>query len=183
MKPNFICTVMLFLVIILVSSCSPSTDTSNQSSNDGIPLSGQAAWDKYAPSTIQSIIAEFKGEVEKVNQGYTIYPYATFQVKMIYQGLCRDISPGRIELLSMWTFAVVPKELDRYVGLNKHECLFKEGAAGYWLPIQEPLLPHLEIEVGNGHEVILFIRWLGANRDTKEIDWVFWIAAFNLMKG
>ncbi|MCE9646699.1 MAG: hypothetical protein K8S20_11935 [Chloroflexi bacterium] len=66
--------------------------------------------------------------------------------------------------------------------MSKHECLFAEGTAEYWMPIQEPLLPDLQKEAVNGSVVDLFIRWLGANRDTQEIDWVFWISNFRILR-
>lgn len=139
-----------------------------------------SVWDQYKPSTIELIISEFNEEVESLPIGsQSIYPYPSYKVKMIYLDECRDLTPGRIEILTLYSNAFTSELTDTLVKIHQQECLFSEGNEEYWLPIQEQLIPYLQKEANKGDEVTLYIRWIGVNKITSEIDWVFWIAEFN----
>lgn len=138
-------------------------------------------WDRYEPATLESIKAEFVGEASEVYiGGWSLYPYPAYQVKMINLNSCREISKSRAFLLSKWSDSFMTENKDLFISMYKHECLFSEGTDEYWMPIQEQLIPFLEDEVAEGEEATFYLRWIGVNRETEEIDWVFWISEFNL---
>jgi len=151
------------------------SDTTNDLSAPPSP------WDRYEPATIESIKAEFEEEASGIYiGGWSLYPYPVYQVKVINLDSCRKISKSRTFLLSKWSDSFMTEDKDLFISMYKHECLFSEGTDEYWMPIQEQLIPFLEDEVAEGEEATIYVRWIGVNRETAEIDWVFWISEFNL---
>ena len=133
----------------------------------------------FEPATLKGIIQEFKEEVGQVSLGnLSLYPYPSYQVRLKYEGDCRDIPPGRLQLMAMWAGQLVPQKAEELLALYEMECRFSEDGEAYWMPIQTIVLQALKTEVENGEEIDLFIRWIGVNREKVKIDWVFWIIDF-----
>lgn len=176
------CTRIIDLVVpqdTATATIENPTQTETPEPTPDLQITPTSVWDAYTPSTIKEIIGEFEEEVGSVELGnMSIYPFPAFRVKMVFLDVCRDLQQGRIDLLTTWSKQFNPQNTTKLLRVHKHECLFKEGKNEFWLPIQEQLLPYLRQEVDKGEDVTLYIRWMGINREVKEIDWVFWIAEF-----
>lgn len=89
------------------------------------------------------------------------YQYPS-RVRVIYSGEFREISPERKFALQQWFQVFVPDIADQLIPLFQHEVLVREGYDEYWMPVQEPLIPYMEIELAAEGKATMFVVWMGA---------------------
>ncbi len=53
------------------------------------------------------------------------------------------------------------------------EYLFTEDKVEYWLPVQNKVASYFGEELKKGDTVTLFVAWLGARKEAKDIDYIF----------
>ncbi len=146
------------------------------------PASAQTGWDLYEPRTLRELTETIapnslkdpdvviKNDAKDIS---IILSYNSFQsrVKVIYTGTSRKVSDERKELISIWLKTMgKPKEL---LDLFENEYLFTEDKIEYWLPVQKQVASFFDDELKKGDTVTLFISWLGARKDAKNVDHVF----------
>jgi hypothetical protein len=67
---------------------------------------------------------------------------------------------------------------EEYVRLFDTEFLFTENLVEYWLPVQSPLIQHLQEVLRKGDDVTLYVAWVGAIKESSRLDWVFFVNEF-----
>jgi len=148
----------------------------------------QDPWKKYEPRTLDQII---KLHATKVldnpdvlmtfsDGSAAVLTNDSFpsKVKVTYTGQFRGISQKRKELLKNWLTKTYGLNREEYLKLFDTEFLFTENLVEYWLPIQNPLIQPLKEELKKGEEVVLYVAWIGARKESDKIDWVFLVNEF-----
>jgi len=148
----------------------------------------QDIWKTYKPRTLDQII---KLNATKVldnpdvlmtfSDGSTaVLTNDSFpsKVRVTYTGRSRSISLKRKELINDWLATTYGPNREKYVKLFDTEFLFTEKFVEYWLPIQSQLILPLKEEVKKGEDVILYLAWVGARKESDKIDWVFVVNEF-----
>jgi hypothetical protein len=140
------------------------------------------SWDLYEPRTLKEITNTIAAKSLKnpdvlirddKKDVSIILSYNSFQsrVKATYTGTSRKVSDQRKEVISIWLKTLgKPKEL---LDLFENEYLFLEDKVEYWLPVQKSLIPYFGEELKKGDTVTLFVAWLGARKQAKDIDYIF----------
>src|SRR5262245_14919767 len=146
-------------------------------------------WEKYQLQTLDQIIKNHAAKVLDDPDILMNFPDGstavlardsfTSKVKVTYMGQSRAISPKRKEIISNWlTTTYGPKLMDEYVKLLDTEFLFTETLIEYWLPVQTPLIQPLQEELKKGDEVMLYVAWIGARKESGKVDWLFVVNRF-----
>ena len=148
----------------------------------------RSPWEKYQPRTLDQIIKLHATKVldnpevlMTFSDGSTaILTNDSFPSKVMvkYTGQSRTISPKRKELIKDWMTKTYGPNREELVKLFDTEFLFTEGLVEYWLPIQGPLIQPLKDELKKGEDVMLYIAWVGARKESDTIDWVFLVNEF-----
>ena len=176
---------VLLICLCLLSACQQtvpepaSKETAVLTSAPQATARSNGTLQDFKAATLKAIIQEFKDEVEQVSLGnQSLYPYPSYQVRVNYEGRCREIQPGRLQLMALWASHFNPQNAEELLAFYEMECSFSEQGQTYWMPIQKVVLEALKVEVNEGDEIDLYIRWIGINREETSIDWVFWIIDF-----
>jgi hypothetical protein len=154
-----------------------------------ISAQGQDPWEKYQPRTLDQIIKNHAAKVLDNPDIEMSFPDGSTavltrdsfpsRVKVTYTGRSRSISPKRKELIKDWVTTIFGLERrDEFLKLFDTEFLFTESLVEYWLPIQNPLIQHLEKELKKGDKVTLYVSWVGARKESGKVDWVFFVNEF-----
>jgi hypothetical protein len=154
-----------------------------------ISAQGQDPWKRYQPRTLDQIIKDHAAKVLDNPDILMSFPDGSTavlardsfpsKVKVTYTGRSRSISPKRKELIKDWVTTIFGLERrDEYLKLYDTEFLFTETLIEYWLPIQNPLIQPLQEELKKGDEVTLYVSWVGARKESGEVDWVFFVNEF-----
>ncbi len=142
----------------------------------------QSSWDLYQPRTLKDITTNIASKslknpdvviTNEKKDVSIILSYNSFQskVKAIYTGTSRKVSDQRREVISIWLKTLgKPKEL---LDLFENEYLFTEDKVEYWLPVQKQVASYFSDELKKGDTVTLFVAWLGARKEAKDIDYIF----------
>jgi hypothetical protein len=149
----------------------------------------QNPWDKYQPRTLDQIIKNHAAKVLNDPDIVMDFPDGSTavltrdsfpsRVKVTYTGRSRSIPPKRKELIKDWYAVTYPNRRDAYLKLWDTEFLFTETLIEYWLPVQSSLIQPLQEELKKGDEIILYVAWAGARKESGKIDWVFLVNAFD----
>lgn len=151
----------------------------------------QDPWEKYQPRRLDQIVKQYAAkvvddpdiEVKFPDESIAVLTRDSFpsRVTVTYTGQSRPISPKRKELINHWLriwYGYDTQVRDKYVKLWDMEFLFTENLIEYWLPVQTPLIQHLQSELKKGDDVTLFVAWVGARKEADKIDWVFFVNEF-----
>ncbi len=139
---------------------------------------GFAAWESYVPRTLKSVIdanrTQLSGDVT-----YTASNFPT-RATVTYRGKIQPIPAPRLKFLDEYLgkFRGHPEWVSQY----SYQVLCCEGLEDYWLPIQTGVLKYFKNEVSSGARVELFVTWLGAQQNGKQVDWIFSINEFQVPK-
>ncbi len=143
-------------------------------------------WERYQPRTLRQLTTE---QVEEMRT--FLEPPAPdvalsgrdfpSRVRVIYTGQSRELTGASAQLLWLWVaaFGIEPED----AALFAREMLFREGSDEYWLPVQDPLIPHFESELRPGDSVTLYLIWIGARREGDEVVGVFLVNEFDKEPG
>ncbi|MGH9765859.1 MAG: hypothetical protein ACREAB_00375 [Blastocatellia bacterium] len=148
----------------------------------------QDPWKKYQPRILDQIIKLHATKVldnPEVLMTFSDGSAAVLtrdsfpsKVKITYTGQSRSIPQKRKELVKDWVTTTYGANREEYVKLFDTEFLFIEDSVEYWLPIQSQLIQPLKDELKKGEEVILYVAWIGARKESDKIDWVFLVNEF-----
>jgi hypothetical protein len=140
---------------------------------------GQDGWGNYQVRTLKQIVDQHSeiasNEKAKLNLLFSADLFPS-KVKGIYSGEIRKISATRKEFIAEW--AKTRKASPELVNLFEEELLFKEGDAGYWLPVQKQVIPFLREELKAGDRVELYLIWIGTRSEGGVTDWFFLVNEF-----
>lgn len=143
-------------------------------------------WAKYQPRSLKQITTEL-AEASLKNPdviitdskgGSIVLSRDTFpsQVAVVYGGSVRKVSDQKKQVIAAWLKAV-GKPAD-YLDLFESEYLFTEDAKEYWLPVQKQVASYFEKELRKSDKVNLYAVWLGARKDSKNVEHVFLVNEF-----
>ena len=147
----------------------------------------QNNWDNYEPRTLKEITTTIAAKSLKnpdvliqndKKDVSIILSYNSFpsRVKATYTGESRKVSDQRKELIAAWLKTIgKPKEL---LDLFENEYLFVEDKVEYWLPVQKKVASYFKDELKKGDTVTIFVAWLGARKQAKDVDYVFLMNEF-----
>jgi len=184
-----ICLTAGIVACRLTTAVSPSPDvlsvpTAPVEHLPQVDLASDYAWENYQPNSIENMLAQVAEEalVENLqnNQLY-IETSPAYQflstVDVSYSGTCHAIPETRLLMIQQWMgiFGVSSIEEVEKKYLFEKECLFAEGAAEYWLPVQNLLLPYIQDSFTAGDELKLFVVWMGASKVNGVLDHVILI--------
>lgn len=134
------------------------------------PLITSATWDDYTDKSLQSTMDENSGITDDVDIYLT--PGLPQRALVTYTGHKRPIPEERKWLVRSWLKSI--GKLREYGDLYQTEVMFTENGTTHWLPVQEPLIEHLENELSAGDKVWLYVVWIG----TTKTEWVFIVNEF-----
>jgi hypothetical protein len=142
---------------------------------------GQSSWDRYKPGTLASIMAAHDSVIRaswrggRPSEHFSGDNYPTLAT-VLYLGDSRPIDPNRLSVIRRWGKAFMR---DSTIADDFHrEYLFQEGALRLWLPVQDTVASFFPRELRAGQPVKLFVSWLGAHYEGREITWAFVVNEF-----
>ena len=142
----------------------------------------QTNWDRYKPGTIGAIMelhdSTIRAEWDKSRtpgEHFSGYDFATLAT-VIYKGDSRPLDPLRHQILRGWGLT---RMRDTSIAQDFHrEYLFQEGQRELWLPVQDVVAGYFGKELKPGQPVKLYVMFLGAYYEGKEITWTFIVNEF-----
>lgn len=144
-------------------------------------------WEEYKSRTLAELIKrngpDTLGVDRAVNEKLTILfsgdPQYS-QVRVVYTGATRKLSPARKAHLEEWgqSLGVEPKVL----ALFDTEMLVTECSNEHWVAVQKQVLPHFEKELKKGDMVTLFLMFAGARKMEGNWNWFFLVNEFQAYK-
>lgn len=142
---------------------------------------GQSSWDRYKAGTLASIVALHDSTIRAVWRGgpgdyYSGDDFPTI-ASVVYLGASRPIDPLRLEILRGWGKM---RMRDTSIVRDFHrEYLFQEGKQQMWLAVQDTVASFFPRELHPGQPVKLYVSWLGAYYEGREITWTFIVNEFS----
>ncbi len=142
----------------------------------------QTKWDRYKPGTLGAIMemhdstirAEWD-ESKTPGEHFSGDDFPTITT-VTYKGDSRALDPVRLELLRRWGLTMMR---DSSIAQDFHrEYLFQEGRRLLWLPVQDVVASYFVKELKPGQQVRLYVMFLGAYYEGKEITWAFIVNEF-----
>jgi hypothetical protein len=129
---------------------------------------------------LEDVIAEVQSDVEAEESGYALFPGITFRVNLTYLDEYRSIIESSKNLLSIWVLFLRP-ENEEFMNLYQQEVLFLDETTQteYWIPVQEPIIPYMKVELGKWSRITAYLMFLGADQSTRPIDYVFWMTEYD----
>jgi hypothetical protein len=128
----------------------------------------QGAWDRYKPGSLHDVeeagleeLATFLSP-DGPRTALSGHDHPT-RARVVYTGESRGMTAGAAELIGLWVRAF--GHAAETESLFQKELLFREDGRAFWLPVQEPLVAHLET-LEPGSPVMLYVIWLGARRES-----------------
>jgi hypothetical protein len=146
-------------------------------------LSAQSSWDRYKPGTLAAIIdghdstirATWRGRPSSYFSGNDFPTIA----RVVYVGSSRPIDPNRLDVLRGWgkmrSDTSIVQEVHR-------EYLFEEGKHRMWLMVQDTVASFFPRELHPGQSVNVYVSWLGAYYEGRDITWAFIVNEFEAVK-
>jgi hypothetical protein len=142
----------------------------------------QSSWDRYKPGTLASIMAAHDSTIRagwdgrKPSEHFSGDNYPTIATA-IYLGQSRPIDQNRLTIIRIWGKSFMR---DTSIANDFHrEYLFQEGKLRIWLPVQDTVASFFPRELRVGQPVKLFVSWLGAYYEGREVTWAFIVNEFN----
>lgn len=139
-----------------------------------------AAWEDYKPGTLAAAIARFADISKEPAQvpkkdNFALLPGESLRVDAVFTGGTRALPEGRRQTIEFWakSYGVDLKAVRTF----EKEIEVREGDKTYWLPIQNVLIPPLQVEVGNNGRAIFLLRLIGR----RNKDYVFIVNEFNAL--
>jgi len=163
-------SIFILLVIILLASFSsiPASPAGTYSERPTMP---SFIWESYQPRTFQDVIRDQMIPANGNEPFYIAVDMYRSRVGATYSGESRDISDARRALISAWFEA---NQADsRYRKLFAKEWRFLSDGQEYWLPVQAQTAEYMQQEFEPGEQVTLLVVLLGADKQQREIDWLF----------
>jgi hypothetical protein len=141
----------------------------------------QSSWDRYKPGTIASIIEQHDSTIRatwegKPSEHFSGYDFPTL-ASVIYLGPSRPVSPHRLDIVRSW-FKTVARDTSFARDFHR-EYLFQEGDQRMWLPVQDTVASFFPRELHPGQPVKLYVCWLGAYYEGRDITWAFIVNEFS----
>ena len=141
----------------------------------------QSSWARYKPGTLAAIMEQHDSVIRASWNGKN--PSEHFSgdnfptiASVIYEGSARPIDPDRLSIVRIWgkTF-----RSDSTMAQDFHrEYLFREGKQLLWLPVQDTVASFFARELHPGQRVKLYVMWLGAYYEGRDITWAFVVNEF-----
>jgi hypothetical protein len=142
----------------------------------------QSSWDRYTPGTLASIMAAHDSTIRaswdggKPSEHFSGDSYPTIATA-IYLGQSRPIDRNRLSIIRTWGKSFMR---DTAMANDFHrEYLFQEGKLRIWLPVQDTVASFFPRELRAGQPVKLFVSWLGAFYEGREVTWAFIVNEFD----
>jgi len=149
-----------------------------------------SAWKDYKPAKFEDIMRQSDYQPDshwdlhiippKTQPGsptYCLYYRpAAYKVKLIYTGQIRNIDKSKKEALLAW-FKSLHQDM-KVANLFNKEMLFLDNATEYWLPVQDPLIPYFQKEIGKNKKVNLFVRFFGFVKTGHKREYLFTVNEF-----
>lgn len=145
------------------------------------PAAAQQGWSRYKIGRIADVWAERQGELETfLRPGSPEYAlsgrdFAT-KARVTYTGRSRPLTSPAGRVIALWLRAFGGDVND--AALFQSELLFREDGTDFWLPVQDPLVPHFAEEVRPGDAVTLYVIYIGALRHDGRLLGVFLVNEF-----
>jgi hypothetical protein len=121
------------------------------------------AYDEYQTSTLKAVFALADSQCDKPKQLAVVAAKMAFRVRATWTGDIRSIDPAKLELLQIAEKSNAVRFAISMTDLFKREVRVTENGAGYWLPIQEPIVRYFEDEASGGKQATLFVMYVGCN--------------------
>jgi hypothetical protein len=140
-------------------------------------------WEQYKARTFGEIIKQNMDEIANRDASVRdkvgiVLPGNSLpsQVRVVYTGTTRKISPARKTHLEEWgkTFGVKPET----IALFEDEMLFIECSTEHWLPVQKQVIPYFEKELKKGDMVTLYTAFTGGRKIDGVWNWIFIVNEF-----
>jgi hypothetical protein len=139
-------------------------------------------WDRYQPRTIKEIIEQNLSETETLLDNSIFMNFGddyASRVDVTYTGQFRDVSEGKLLLISTWLRSWAPQLSEQDIHeIFKTEGKFIEDNTAYWLPIQSQLVPFMKEELKKDDKVTLLLVWPGIVKYSNQIEWIFLVNTF-----
>lgn len=147
-------------------------------------LCAQSSWDRYKPGTLAAIVDAHDSTIRATWKGtpsryLSANDFPTI-AKVVYLGSSRPIDAHRLDLLRAWGKM---RMRDTSIVQDFHrEYLFQEGKRQMWLMVQDTVASFFPRELNPGQSVNVYVSWLGAYYDGREIIWAFIVNEFSAGK-
>ena len=144
-------------------------------------IRGQSHWDAYKPGTITAVMNQHDsivpgdsadGRTSVMVSGDDFPTLA----RVIYRGESRPLDARRALVMREWSLAFL-RDTSMLNDFHR-EYLFQEGKRALWLPVQDTVASFFSRELRPGQAVRLYVIFLGARREPKEIFWAFAVNEF-----
>lgn len=144
-----------------------------------------SSWKRYKPNSLEDVITEANQvSSREKNPGISFYIETSGEhqipscIMVEYSGAFREISEERKFLIEAWSGVFDSERKQLITEILKHEVLLIENGQGYWIPVQEPLIPYMKNELTENKSAIVFIIWIGSSYLSEETDHAFVIGEF-----
>lgn len=108
---------------------------------------------RYHPRMMTELITEYPAQ-----KGLVITKEIPIRSKAAYSAEFRDLPNDSRRLIALWSESMnVPGMPQAF----RQELKVAEAGIGYWVPVQEVLLPSMKRELRPGEEIDLFVIYIG----------------------
>jgi hypothetical protein len=149
-----------------------------------------SAWEDYKPAEFEDIMRISDSQPDshwdlhiippKTQPGAATiclyYRPVAYKFKLIYTGKTRTIDKSKKEALVAWLKS--SHQDMKIANLFNKEMLFLDNATEYWLPVQDPLIPYFQKEIGKNKMVNLFVRFFGFIKTGHKREYLFTVNEF-----